>query len=162
MNNKKFKFAICSIFSVCLIVLVIFWFYDPEFKHIEDTNGAEDYSVVTITDKNIIDLDFGTIYESDENEINDNKMAFHLFSGVMQIYEKDYTGQNLQVELANFKIEKGNLKVVLLVDEKIIHEFNVNESNQTFKLNNASGCVSIRLAGESASFEMEYYVKENL
>lgn len=157
--SKKFKIMLYCAISIILVVLVVLWFYDPEFEHIKDTNGVDNYSLSTITDKDIIDLDSGPIYESNDHKINDSKMSYSIFSGVMEIYSKDYSDPNLQIDLANLKITEGNLRVVLLVDNKIVHEFKLNETNQSFELNKVSGCVAIRIAGESANFEMEYYVK---
>ena len=79
----------------------------------------------------------------------------------MEIHGKDYKNESLQVDLKNIKIAEGNLQAVLLVDNKIIHKFNSNESNQSFKLDNISGYVALRIAGESAKFEMEYYINES-
>jgi len=157
--SKRLKGILFGIISICLIILIALWFYDPEFKHIEDTNGSEDYSLTTITDRNIIKLNSGPLYELNDDKINDSKISFSKFSGVMQIYEKDCNNENLQINLKNLKINEGNLQVVLLVDNEIVYKFKSNESNQTYKLEKVSGYVAVRIAGESANFEMEYYVE---
>lgn len=160
--RKKNKGIIYGAFSICLIILIVLWFHDPEFKHIEDTNGINNYSLNTITDRNIIKLNSGPLYETENgNTINDSKLSLTKFSGVMEIHGKDYKNESLQVDLKNIKIAEGNLQAVLLVDNKIIHKFNSNESNQSFKLDNISGYVALRIAGESAKFEMEYYINES-
>lgn len=157
--SKKLKGIIYSVLSVCFIILIVLWFYDPEFEHIEDTNGIDNYSLNTITDRDIIKLNCGPLYETDnDNTINDSKLSLIKFSGVMEIYGEDHTNENLQIDLMNLKITEGNLQVVLLVDNEIIHKFKSNELNQSFKLDEISGFVAIRIAGESANFEMEYYV----
>lgn len=156
---KKYKGIIYSVLSICLIILIVLWFHDPGFEHIEDTNGIDNYSLNTITDRNIIKLNSDPLYETDnDNTTNDSKLSLIKFSGVMEIHGKDYNNESLQIDLKNLKIIEGNLQAVLLVDNKIIHKFNPNESNQSFKLDNISGYVALRIAGESAKFEMEYYV----
>ncbi len=159
--SKKLKYIIYSVLSVCLIILVVLWFYDPKFEHIEDTNGINNYSLNIITDRNIIKLNSGPLYETDnDNTTNDSKLSLIKFSGVMEIHGKEYNNESLQIDLKNLKIIEGNLQAVLLVDNKIIHKFNPNESNQSFKVDNISGYVALRIAGESAKFEMEYYVSK--
>lgn len=159
--SKKLKGIIYSLLSVCLIILVVLWFYDPKFEHIEDTNGIDNYSLNTLTDKNIVKLNSGTLYETNnDNAINDSKLSFIKFSGVMEIYGEDHTNESLQIDLKNLKIDEGNFQAALLVDNKIIHKFDSNDLNQSFKVDNISGYVTLRIAGESAKFEMEYYVNK--
>lgn len=159
--SKKLKGIIYSVLSVCLILLIVLWFYDPKFEHIEDKNGIDNYSLNTITDSNIIKLNCGPLYETDnEYIIDDSKISLIKFSGVMEIHGEDYNNESLQIDLKNLKITEGNLQTVLLVDNKIIHKFNSNESNQSFKVDNISGYVALRIAGESANFEMEYYISK--
>ena len=159
--SKKLKGIIYSVLSVCLILLIVLWFYDPKFEHIEDINGIDNYSLNTITDSNIIKLNCGPLYETDnEYIIDDSKISLIKFSGVMEIHGEDYNNESLQIDLKNLKITEGNLQTVLLVDNKIIHKFNSNESNQSFKVDNISGYVALRIAGESANFEMEYYISK--
>ena len=159
--SKKLKGIIFSVLLICLVILVVLCFYAPNFEHIEDTNGIDNCSLNTITDRNIIKLNCGPLYETDnEYIIDDSKISLIKFSGVMEIHGEDYNNESLQIDLKNLKITEGNLQTVLLVDNKIIHKFNSNESNQSFKVDNISGYVALRIAGESANFEMEYYISK--
>lgn len=156
--RKKYKGIIYSVLSILLIILIVLWFYNPEFKHIEDKNGIDNYSLNTITDRNIIKLNSGPLYDMKDDTVNDSKVTFSIFSGVMEIHGDKYTNESLQIDLKNLEINKGNLQVVLLVDNKIIHRFKPNKLNQSYRLDEISGYVALRVAGESASFEMEYYI----
>jgi len=157
--SKRLKYIIYGVLTICLITLITLWFYDPEFEHIEDTNGIDNYSLTTITDRDIVKLNSGPLYETSDDKPHGSKPDFSIFSGVMEIYSKDCVNENLQIDVTNIKITKGNLRVILLVDDEIMHDFNINESSQSFVLNEVSGHVAIRIAGESAKFKMEYYVK---
>lgn len=53
-------------------------------------------------------------------------------------------------------MEAGNFKMVLLVDDKIVHEFDRNETMQNYVLEDITGEVSLRIACESAKFEFSY------
>ena len=161
--NKKLKVIIYTLIVIVLIAAVILWFYNPEMKHIEDTNGADNYSLTTITDKNIVKLNTGCIYEqSDADEPYDNKTQFDMFSGVCEIFGEDYKNKDFQITVKNISVSKGNLRVVLLLDNQIVHEFKLNyQSEQLFELNNATGHIALRIAGESANLELEYYCETN-
>ena len=55
------KKLISAVFAIVLIVIAVFWFSGDDLNHIEDTNGANNYSLQTITDENIRNLDIGAL-----------------------------------------------------------------------------------------------------
>lgn len=55
-------------------------------------------------------------------------------------------------------VEEGNFRMVLVVDDEIVHEFALNELTQTYVLEDVSGYVALRIAGESANFTFDYYI----
>ena len=55
------------------------------------------------------------------------------------------------------KHELSGSKIVLLEDDEIVHEFELNELTQTFVLEKPSGYISLRIAGESADFQLDYH-----
>ena len=65
-------------------------------------------------------------------------------------------GNRFDITIYNLWVEEGNLKVVLLHNDEIVHEFKLNEISQSYTLENPKGTVSLRVAGESANFTMSY------
>ena len=47
--------------AVAVVVICGYSFLTSELKHIEDTNGPDDYTLTTITDENIIKQDMGAL-----------------------------------------------------------------------------------------------------
>ena len=46
---------------------------------------------------------------------------------------------------------------MVLLDDKIVHEFNHEDLLQSYELRDVNGYVSVRMAGESAAFK--YYIQ---
>ena len=59
--NEKTKKIIAAVGAVVLIAVCALWFFNSDLEHIEDTNGAENYALQTITDENIIKRDVGAM-----------------------------------------------------------------------------------------------------
>lgn len=157
MNNKP-KNMLWGIFAVVLVVVCVIWFLKDDMEHIEDTNGADDYSLTTITDEDIINCDIGELglKETTDSITNTTTYSSKKYTGVTEIYGADYIGTALEVTINHAKVTEGNFKIVLLVDDEIVHEFTLNELTQTYTLENPSGYVSLRIAGESANFMFDY------
>lgn len=80
-------------FSVVLVVVCAIWFIsDLPPKHIEDTNGADNYSLQTITEENVIKQDMGArgSVSKDEWHIGNLssgvKFSSKKFTGVSSLY----------------------------------------------------------------------------
>ena len=65
-------------------------------------------------------------------------------------------GNRFDITLYNTTVTEGNLRIVLLHNNEIVHEFKLNELSQTYTLENPKGTVSLRVAGESANFKLAY------
>ena len=61
-------------------------------------------------------------------------------------------------EIQKFSVTKGNARLLILADDKIVHDFIPNESGQNFSLNNLKGEIFLVVAGESANFEVVFKV----
>ena len=57
------------------------------------------------------------------------------------------------------EITKGNARLVLVIDDKIVHSFALNEENQQLSLNNVTGKVCLKLAGETTGYTVTYKLK---
>ncbi len=158
--NEKTKKTLITIGAVVLIVVVVIWFMQDGLKHIEDTNGADNYNLQTITDANIINRDIGAMGLKKSNSIVTNTISYssEKFTGVEEIYGENIVANRMEFNINHAHVAEGNFKIVLLVDDEIVHEFKLNELMQTYVLENPSGYVSLRIAGESANFMFDYYI----
>lgn len=158
--NKKTKKTLITIGAVILIVVAVIWFMQDGLEHIEDTNGADNYNLQTITDANIINRDIGAmgLNTSTDSITNTTSYSSKKFTGVEEIYGENITTNRMEFNINHAQVTEGNFKIVLLVDDEIVHEFKLNELMQTHVIENVSGYVSLRIAGESANFMFDYYI----
>lgn len=126
----------------------------------EDTNGDDDYSLQTITDENIIQLNVGASGLSYSETTLDSlsiSSGYHSrnFNGVERIYLADYIfPSDVSVYIGTFSVNKGNFEAVAIHNDQIIQEFTPDSFNQTFIFEDLTGSFSIHLAGESADFDL--------
>lgn len=159
--SPKLKKLLSTVFVILLVGFGLYWLITDDTTHIEDTNGDDNYALQQITDQNIVKLDMGAIggpniktsFVSDTETYYANK-----FTGVAEIYGENLITNRLTVTVNHAQVEKGNFKMVLLVGNEIVHEFSLNEFTQTYTIEDVSGYVSLRIAGESADFSFDYYI----
>ncbi len=156
--SEKTKKILLIIGAVALIAVCGFWFLSDGLEHIDDTNGADNFALQTITDDNIINLDTGALNlkESTDAISNTTTYSSDKFTGVAEIYGINYAGNRFDITINHARVDSGNFKIVLLEDDRIVHEFKLNELSQSFTLENPSGYISLRIAGESADFLFDY------
>lgn len=156
--SEKTKKILLIIGAVALIAVCGFWFLSNGLEHIEDTNGADNFALQTITDDNIINLDTGALNlkESTDAISKTTTYSSDKFTGVAEIYGINYMGNRFDITINHARVDSGNFKIVLLEDDRIVHEFKLNELSQSFTLENPSGYISLRIAGESADFRFDY------
>ena len=148
------------VFIVAFIVVFIILASNNKIEHIEDTNGADNYSLQTITDENIEKRDIGAKgFASETNNItNKTKYYSKKFTGVTEVDGGTSISSEYTIFIHRFVVKEGNAKLVLLQDDKIVHEFAPGETMQEFTVENAKGSyMSLRIAGESAKFELELF-----
>ncbi len=158
--NEKTKKVLVGIGAVVLIVIAVIWFMQDGLEHIEDINGADNYTLQQITDSNIINRDIGAmgLKTSTDSISNTTTYSSKKFTGVEEIYGNNIWGNRFEITINHARVDSGNLRIVLLEDDKIVHEFKLNELTQTYVLENPNGYISLRIAGESADFQLDYYV----
>lgn len=125
----------------------------------EDTNGDLNYSLQTITDEDIIKRDTqskGLVVNSDANW-NESYMSTS-FSGVESIYFKELNGESTRITIDYLTVKKGNFKMAVVVNEQIVHEFNINEREQSFSLQDVKGELWLVVAGEAAECDFDFNV----
>lgn len=146
---------------VVLFVAGVVWMLLAGPEHIEDSNGPDDYSLVELTDRNIIRQDTGAVGGPNVREdlIGDTTTYYaKKFTGVAEIYGENLFATRLTITVNHAQVTEGNFRIVLLVDDKIVHDFALNELTQSYVLEDVNGYVSLRIAGESAAFSLDYYV----
>lgn len=155
--NIKIKNLLALPVVIIFAVVVIVMLANDNFEHFEDTNGADVYSLQTITDENIINMDIGSkgVWEKTNNITGLKTYSSKKFSGVYEINNVNFWGETFEVSVKNFKLNSGNIKYVVVVNDEIVHEFTPNQPNQVYKIEATEGNISLRIAGESADFELE-------
>ena len=124
----------------------------------EDTNGADDYSLQTITDENILNMDLGSsgIAYSEESAggiIAGQEYSASNFNGVYEIYTTSYLGNSeVMVSVDGLQVNSGNLRIVVVYEGEIIKDIPLDSTSQTVTFEDISGDFSVRIAGESANF----------
>ena len=159
--SEKFKKILLGAACVLMVAVAAVWFLsDGLTKHIEDTNGDKSFKLVTITDSNIINMDIGSmgLKETSGYITGTKTYSSNKFSGVAEIYGSNIYGNRFEITVNHARVDSGNFKIVLLEDDKIVHEFTLNELTQTYTLENPSGYISLRIAGESADFQFDYAI----
>lgn len=155
--NIKIKNLLALPVVIIFAIVVIVMLANDNFEHFEDTNGADVYSLQTITDENIINMDIGSagIWEKTNKITGLKTYSSEKFSGVYEINNVNFWGETFEVSVKNFKLNSGNIKYVVVVNDEIVHEFTPNQPNQVYKIEATEGNISLRIAGESADFELE-------
>ncbi len=154
----KMKKILSGIGIVAFVAVFALWMFSSDLEHIEDTNGADDYTLQQITDYNILKMDTGALNLVEAKELFNNLPVYKSdkYTGVSEIYADNIIGNRLDITLYNLWVKSGNFRVVLVHNDEIVHEFRLNELMQSYTLENPKGNVSLRIAGESADFEFSY------
>ena len=133
--------------KIVILILLVFVLTGCNFMHIEDTNGQEDFSVVSITDKDILSktskcVKIGSVETYTYKEFN---LKINKFSGIEEIYKS----KKMHTIDISSNVESGNFRIVLISNEKI-KDININKLNQQIL---QKGDI-IKIVGESAKFEI--------
>lgn len=161
--NKKMKDILWKVFALVLVVVVAVWFLMDDMEPIEDTNGPDDISLTTITDENIINLDMGALNAIKVSESDLQVGGLDLdpivdfssedFSGVYEVLYNHFIGNSdVVIELDYLKVDSGNFKMVVLLDGEIVTTIEPSDEPISFRMEDVNGTVSLRIAGESASY----------
>ena len=124
----------------------------------EDTNGADDFSLQTITDENILNMDVGsTAIAYSEETVGDvvfgHEYSASNFNGVYEIYTTSYLGNSdVMVSVDGLQVNSGNLRIVVVHEGEIIKDIPLDSAGETFTFEDINGDFSVRIAGESADF----------
>ena len=151
------KNPILWIVAIAMVAVGCFWIFSDGIQHIPDTNGPEDNSLTTITDANIINRDMGSIGGPtiSQSILTGNGYEFSAkeFTGVSEIlYDNFILPSDFQLDITNFVIHGGNFRMVVVHNDQIVAELTPDMFVE-YRLENVTGTVSLRIAGESAAFQ---------
>lgn len=157
---EKLKKFLPLLAAVALIVVAVIWFTGSKLEHIADTNGPDDFTLQTITDDNIRNRDIGALNVGQSTSLVSDTVSYSSkkFTGVYEVFTQNIVTNRYEITVNHARVDAGNFKMVLCVDDEIVHEFTLNTLSQTFVLEHVNGTVSLRIAGESADFMFDYYV----
>ncbi len=130
-----------------------------------DTNGADDFSLQTISDEEIINLSVGASglgysEESIGDSIFSTEYSSKNFNGVEQIFLTNYLlPSDVRVYIGYLNVSSGNLRLVAVNNDEIIKEIPIDSFNEEFVFEDISGSFAINLAGESAEFDLNLRVE---
>ncbi len=150
---------------VCLLLVICMSFVLMSCgKEYEDTNGADDFTLQTITDENIIHLETGasnlTYKEKEVAGVKSTEYSSKNFNGVEQLYLTGFWGKSdVRVYIGHMNVKSGNFKLVAINNDEIIHEFALDTFSEEFIFEDLEGDFSIHLAGESAAFDFHIEVE---
>lgn len=149
------KKILWGIFAVVIAVVVIVSIMTNNLEHIEDTNGAKDYSLTTITDENIINMDMGSIGGPNIRKSSissDVEFSADKFTGVAEIfYDSFIAPSDFVIDLTAFSVTEGNFKMAVVHNGKIVATIEP-DTFVNYRLDDVTGDIYLRIAGESAAF----------
>lgn len=130
----------------------------------EDTNGNDDYSLQTITDENIINLDVGSsglsYEELDLGVVQSSEYSAKNFNGVARLFLTSFLGKSdIYVYVGHLNVKKGNFKLVVINNDEIIYTIPLDTFGEKFLFEDLTGDFSIHVAGESAEFDFHLEVE---
>ena len=126
------------------------------WSEVKDTNGI-DRTLQTITAQDILDLNSFLAFISIKSKNSDGTTSVTIdkFSGV-QTLETFKKGGRYDITVA-LRSNSGNIRLVLCDSEKIIWEFEADGEGSTVGFDCMSGNVYLKLAGEEAQVDLQYY-----
>ena len=129
---------------------------------IEDTNGADNFTLNTITDQNILNLDLPSGGYGTKTSGLLSKTVTHSgkdFSGVVEVLWTDMIAGDFVLDLMDYTVTGGNFRMVVVNEDRIIAD--IEPGTTQILLEGVKGRVALRIAGESAAYsfsmtEFEY------
>lgn len=155
MKNIKNKLFVPVIIVVVIIGAVML--FNSDLKHIEDTNGAENFELQTITDEDIAKIEIGALnVGTSKNSItNMTEISSSKFTGVYEVLYTNLIGKSdFLLNIYDFQINGGNFKMAVVHDGKIVKTLTEENYEETL-LEDINGTVSLVIAGESADFSFK-------
>ena len=145
------------------LFLIFLVFILTSCGHIEDQNGVDDYSVVTISDETIISRrmntsNMGSFYTTkDFNNKLSGTYRVNKLSGIVEFRNFNVGSRYLSFEF-DFTCTSGNALVAIVSNNKIVKKVEAN-SKVEFEVTNNGHEYYILLVGERAKAKVSYTIK---
>ena len=157
MLQGKFKNILWGVFAAVFVIAFAVMFFGSDLKHIEDTNGPDNFALQVITEENIIKRDLGAIGGPNKSKglLTGDTITFSAenYTGVSEILYDNFIGtSDFDLSLTSFEIYGGNFKLVVVHNDEIVAELQP-DMFVDYRLEDIKGTVSLRIAGESAAFQ---------
>ena len=148
-----------------LLVLVVGFLFMPKMEHIEDTNGADNFALATLTDADILatsltctggpNSSIGRIQLPGGWTISDGvELYAKKFSGVADILWADYIlPSDFCLNLDHFSVTGGNFRMMVINEGEIIADIQPGD-DISLLIEDLTGYTVVRIAGESAAFQI--------
>ena len=166
-SNPKTKNILVGVLVVVFVVVFAVWMFgNPGPDHIEDTNGADNYALQTITEQDVVAMEMGSrgTVSTSETQLNiagmtvsdGIKYSSEKFTGVYLLHTTTILkGSDIYINLAEFHITEGNFAFYVVLDGEIVGQVTPSEvgvSEFTLESVEKTGTLEYIIAGESASF----------
>ena len=151
-TKKLLIIAVVVVFALYAGAQVLF----GNISHIEDTNGPTDYALQSITPQQIVDLSTGAIGGPNitRSSLLGSTVEFSAkkFTGVAEIlYDNFLLPSDFVISLTGYEISGGNFQLVVVHEDQIVATLEPGLFVD-YRLEDVTGRVSLRIAGESAAF----------
>ena len=119
-------------------------------KHVEDTNGEDNYEIETYTDEDITSGKYATLKVGSITSTvgNVTTLKVNKFTGIEELDSTKATNNTLVFNVES-TITKGNFRMVIVKDGDIIRDVAIN-TTENITLENCSGRFKLIMVGESA------------
>ncbi|MBE6801474.1 MAG: hypothetical protein E7530_01150 [Ruminococcaceae bacterium] len=169
-HKKKFLIAFWSVlisFVIFILAVVLVWVSINDKRHIEDTNGPDNYDLQTIDDSTLLyknTSSFGRrpVYAT-SGEKSGAKASMHDYDNIKftmecmtgtKVIQTSYGKTDTLILNFDTKVHSGNCEIVILLDSKIYQRVDVN-TQQTIEIENAKDKeFSVVIGAESANVEI--------
>ena len=152
MTNKianKMKIVFFMLAVVLLLAVAATWFLrDPA----PNTGGGENPAPRGITAE-ALNLDVHK-----DNIANTETYRSDDFTGSYDVFSRELADDRFELVINEARLDAGEFKMELCLDGEVVHTFVNNRLTQTFLLEDVTGTVSLRITGEGAAFQFEYYI----
>lgn len=152
VKNKLFVPVILVVVIIGAVMLL-----NSDLEHIEDTNGAENFELQTITDEDIAKIEMGSlnVTASTNTITNMTEISSKKFTGVYEVLYSNLLGKSdFVLDLYELEVNSGNFKMAIVHDGKIVKTLTEENYEETL-IEDINGTVSLVIAGESADFSFK-------
>ena len=142
--------------SVLLLALALLLSACGSLTHIPDTNGAEDFSLCSITQEELVAKSTHVLQQKTVSSSSNGRASFRTqkLSGITEIYRFTNRDGGARVFTVSSDLTEGNFKLYFYSDGKILYDVPVGQT-VSITLTGVEGPCALRAAGESAAFSVE-------